>query len=283
MANCYIYYLLFTSLSFYSLFPNESMTEAQSGNSSFSESQSMSLAELQQQYQKLAAQLEELQKQLHQAQAERNQVLSFLENAAQERALLRSQLEWVLYRLEQINPDQLQSILTQLSEWFNHTQTPSYLSSEIGIDYSVLQNLLAAGHWKQADQQTWELILKASVREEEGWIIVPEWENFPCTDLNTINWLWQHYSQGQFGFGVQQQIWEAANTNYTEFCDQVGWRVREGWLYYEDLTFNLNAPAGHLPVIFWRKRACYGVGKFTAGESIEALMLRLQICAQSFT
>jgi hypothetical protein len=259
------------------------MTEAQSGNSSFSESQNMSLAELQQQYQKLAAQLEELQKQLHQAQAERNQVLALLENAAQERVLLRSQLEWVLYRLEQINPEQLQSILIQLSEWFNNTQTPTYLSSEIGIDYSVLQNLLAAGNWKKADQQTWELILKASVREEEGWIIVPEWENFPCTDLNTINWLWQHYSQGQFGFSVQEKIWEAANTNYTEFCDQVGWRVRESWLYYEDLTFNLNAPAGHLPVIFWRKRACYGVGKFTAGESIEALMLRLQICAQLFT
>ncbi|MBD2041804.1 GUN4 domain-containing protein [Microcoleus sp. FACHB-672] len=215
---------------------------------------------------RLEARLDEMQAQLQQAGEERAQLLSLLQQAAQERVYLQSQLEWVLYRLEQGNVGPTEE------------QSETYQYSEVGIDYSELQNLLESGKWQKADRQTWEVMLKAAGREKEGWLTVEDIQNFPCTDLRTIDWLWEHYSNGHFGLSVQQSIWQSSNTSYTDFCDCIGWRVRGGWLYYNELRFNLNATAGHLPVLAWRQRACYGVGKCTASESISHLSARLSTC-----
>ena len=215
---------------------------------------------------RLEARLDEMQAQLQQAGEERAQLLSLLQEAAQERVYLQSQLEWVLYRLEQGN-------LAQTQE---QSETAQY--SEVGIDYSELQNLLESGKWQKADRQTWEVMLKAAGREKEGCLTAEDIHNFPCTDLRTIDWFWEHYSNGHFGISVQQRIWQSSNTGYTDFCDRIGWRVRGGWLYYNELSFNLNAPAGHLPVLAWRQRACYGVGKCTASESISHFITRLSTC-----
>lgn len=215
---------------------------------------------------RLEARLDEMQAQLQQAGEERTLLLSLLQQGVQERAYLQSQLEWVLYRLEQAN-------LPQTEE-----QSEIYQYSEVGIDYSLLHNLLETGQWQKADRQTWEVMLKAAGREEEGWLTIEDIQNFPCTDLRTIDWLWEHYSNGRFGLSVQQRIWQSSNTDYTDFCDRIGWRVRSGWLYYNELSFNLKAPEGHLPVLAWRQRACYGVGKCTASESISHFMTRLSTC-----
>ena len=61
---------------------------------------------------------------------------------------------------------------------------------------------------------------------------------------------------GHFGFSVQKKIWleVGGKVDYDTECklgDRVGWRKRrkgrKGWLEYDDLTFNLEAPRGHLP------------------------------------
>jgi hypothetical protein len=66
-------------------------------------------------------------------------------------------------------------------------------------------------------------------------------------------------SGGRFGFSAQLAIWEdlgALGTappadGYTErdFGTRVGWLVAGRWLSYEEYTFDLSAPAGHLPVL----------------------------------
>ncbi|HYX15858.1 MAG TPA: GUN4 domain-containing protein [Nostoc sp.] len=40
-----------------------------------------------------------------------------------------------------------------------------------------------------------------------GWLDYKSIENFPCTDLRTIDRLWVKYSNGHFCFSVQKRIW----------------------------------------------------------------------------
>jgi hypothetical protein len=85
--------------------------------------------------------------------------------------------------------------------------TPDDLSSEMGIDYTKLRDLLKAGKWKEADQETLTLMLRAVNREYQDYLNIESVENFPCTDLYTIDNLWSKYSLGQFGFSLQKEIW----------------------------------------------------------------------------
>lgn len=80
------------------------------------------------------------------------------------------------------------------------------LPSEKGVDYTRLRDLLKAGKWKEADEETLTVMLKAAGREKEGWLNSDSIEKFPCTDLRTIDQLWVKYSKGRFGFTVQKRI-----------------------------------------------------------------------------
>ncbi|MEA5624143.1 GUN4 domain-containing protein [Nostoc sp. UHCC 0251] len=130
--------------------------------------------------------------------------------------------------------------------------TANDLPSEKGVDYTRLRDLLKAGQWKEADQETLAVMLKASDRESEGWLSSECIDKFPCTDLRTIDQLWKKYSNGHFRFSVQKQIWESVGKDYEKFGDRVGWRkgmfFNKEWLKYSDLTFRPeNSPQGHLP------------------------------------
>ncbi len=139
------------------------------------------------------------------------------------------------------------------------------LSSEQQVDYTHLRNLLKLGKWKEADQETLAVMLKVAkplrvIGSVSGMLITDEIAEFPCTDLSTIDRLWVKYSNGRFGFSVQKRLWESVggtpDTNYYYdsdvyqcFGDCVGWRVNSSWLGYDELTFSLAAPEGHLPGI----------------------------------
>ncbi|BAY22258.1 hypothetical protein NIES2100_20210 [Calothrix sp. NIES-2100] len=130
-------------------------------------------------------------------------------------------------------------------------QETNDLPSEKGVDYTKLRDLLAAGKWKDADQETLVVMLQATGRQKEGYLDSKSIENFPCTDLRTIDQLWIQYSKGLFGFSVQKRIWESVSKDHEKFGDRVGWRkgmfLNKEWLSYSQLTFSLNAPQGHLP------------------------------------
>jgi len=144
-------------------------------------------------------------------------------------------------------------------------QKTNDLPSEKGVDYTKLRDLLAAGKWKDADQETLVVMLKATGREEEGYLDYKSIENFPCTDLRTIDQLWVKYSNGRFGFSVQKRIYESVGKDYDKFGDRVGWRQmrtrqvdkwfglkqetqhQPEWLGYSQFTYDTSAPEGHLP------------------------------------
>ena len=122
--------------------------------------------------------------------------------------------------------------------------------------YNQLERLLKAGFWKEADQETRNIMLKIANREEEGWLDQESLQNFPCEALAKIDKLWVEASDGKFGFSVQKNIYVdecggKPDGQYDEkawycFADKVGWRKNGTWLDSE-VTFNTTAPIGHLP------------------------------------
>jgi serine/threonine protein kinase len=127
----------------------------------------------------------------------------------------------------------------------------------VEVDYSILEDLLAAGKYQEADRETWNLMLKISDREKEGSLSINSVEQFPLSDLRTIDRLWQTYSDGRFGLSIQKQIYQSLGGTrgfdyeiWKTFGEQVGWYVNGDWLNYQDLHFDSSAMSGHLPVCF---------------------------------
>lgn len=92
-------------------------------------------------------------------------------------------------------------------------------------------------------------MLSIAGRAKEGWLRDEDIDNFHCQDLRTIDQLWTKYSKGRFGFSVQKHIWQDVGKHYENFGNRVGWRNNGRWLSVEDITFELCAPRGHLPVV----------------------------------
>ncbi|MEH2181649.1 GUN4 domain-containing protein [Nostoc sp.] len=156
--------------------------------------------------------------------------------------------------------------------------TANDLPSDKGVDYTQLRDLLKAGNWKEADRETLVVMLKATGREEEGYLNSESIDNFPCTDLRTIDQLWVRCSNGHFGFSVQKQIWESVAKNDEKFGDHVGWRkgmfFNKYWLSYSDLTFTKNSPQGHLPAAWDRLLPITGYINFMFEKRDQSLFSR---------
>ncbi|WP_017300854.1 NACHT domain-containing protein [Nodosilinea nodulosa] len=153
--------------------------------------------------------------------------------------------------------------------------------------YAQLATYLAAHQWRKADEETLQVMLQVASRESQGYLNVDDIRNFPCDDLLAIDDLWVQFSQSQFGFSVQKQIWIEVGgrlesdhrswvSSVTErtptlirrillrcgvrlkgddldtfilFAERVGWRQVS--FSYDRLTFDTSAPKGHLPGPRW--------------------------------
>ncbi len=160
------------------------------------------------------------------------------------------------------------------------------ISRSTGVNYTNLRDLLAAGKWKEADEETTRAMLQAAKREEEGWFGYEDIDNFSCEDLRIIDQLWVSASQGKFGFSVQKEIYESlgGTREYNEevwnkFGDRVGWRKGGSWLYYSELTFKLTAPKAHLPGIGVGRREMWRWGGlFSVRSEDSSLVQKLVTC-----
>ncbi|MFN6566399.1 GUN4 domain-containing protein [Dendronalium sp. ChiSLP03b] len=131
------------------------------------------------------------------------------------------------------------------------------LSSEKGVDYTRLRDLLKAGNWKEADRETLKVMRKVAGREKGGSLEIELMKKFPCTDLRTIDQLWVRYSNGRFGFSVQKKIWLEVGQKWNAFYTRVGWQIYAKWWFggyiiEESIKSNVNAPMGHLPMMTWK-------------------------------
>ncbi len=141
-----------------------------------------------------------------------------------------------------------------VAEWLIMLGSSNVMPGLSPAEYDKLRNLLAAGKWQLADQETATLMLKASGRE--GWLRVADIETFPVQELRIINQLWRDYSSDRFGLSVQKRIWQsisdAKKTDWKAWCcfgDAIGWRVKGNWLAHSSLNFTPQAPEGQLPAL----------------------------------
>jgi hypothetical protein len=125
------------------------------------------------------------------------------------------------------------------------------LRSEAGIDYTSLQQLLVKQDFLSADRLTLEKLceLAGAAAVQRKWLYFSEVENFPITDLQTINTLWLIHSQGKFGFSVQRELWLSLGQNWEKLWQKIGWKTKNNWTRYpHEFTWDLSAPKGHLPL-----------------------------------
>jgi serine/threonine protein kinase len=140
---------------------------------------------------------------------------------------------------------------------------PNFISN-LGINYNKLRYLLAAQKWCQADQETFNTMLKILYQTQE---MNQTDDSMFQLEMNIINQLWVKYSKGIFGFSVQKTIYEhlggGAEFNekiWDKFADIVGWKVKNQWLFYNNINFSLKAHPGHLPARIWDIGDGSGVG-----------------------
>ena len=130
-------------------------------------------------------------------------------------------------------------------------------------NYTKLEQLLAAGKWKEADEETYNKMLEVGGKLQHSHMIrgeligIKNIENFSCPDLRAIDRLWVKYSNGRFGFSVKKRIYQNLGGTKEEngqvflaYYEAIGWKQKgekENLLLYSQLTFNSNAPSGHLP------------------------------------
>lgn len=125
------------------------------------------------------------------------------------------------------------------------------LKTEREIDYSPLQEALAQRDFQQADRLT--LLKRCELAGEQAmerrWVYFTEVENFPSTDLKTMDQLWYVHSQGKFGFSVQRKIWLSLGQDFPKLWEKIGWKQDKYWTRYPyEFTWDLTAPRGHLPL-----------------------------------
>ena len=82
------------------------------------------------------------------------------------------------------------------------------LNSERSLDFIKLRDLLRAGDFEKADDESRALLLRLAGTEPQsrGWIYFTEAASIPATDLKTIDNLWKASSNGKFGYSVQKKV-----------------------------------------------------------------------------
>ena len=145
------------------------------------------------------------------------------------------------------------------------------LISARGVDYTKLRDFLSNKKWKEADRETWVLMCQSLSQQPGTQLEISQIYQLPCEDLQTLDRLWLHYSQGRFGFSVQKQIYESVKRDYIRFCDRVNWQTYNSATALGQIKFSQQAPIGHLPSRSW-------VGGLQWLRHLDALSAKLTEC-----
>ncbi len=146
--------------------------------------------------------------------------------------------------------------------------------------YGKLRDLLAAGKWKEADQETARVMLEISGKTDKENLIPDDVIKFPCSVISLIDRLWIKYSNERFGFSIQKKVYESMGGTFDisqinmkvleKTAEELGLRLNGKDIPYKELNFSLEAPRGAFPVAWWNSP--YGA------KSIVYFLVRLNAC-----
>ena len=124
--------------------------------------------------------------------------------------------------------------------------------SEVGFDYSPLQQYLLNESFEEADRFTSSKLreLAGEKAVKRGYVYFSEVKSIPCIDLSTLNKLWIVYSRGKFGFTVQSKILDSVGGRYDKLWPRIGWKKDGIWTRYpKAFNWSIEAPSGHMPLV----------------------------------
>lgn len=163
-------------------------------------------------------------------------------------------------------------------------QFKELMESAVGASYASLKGYLKQKQWREADQETAWLIkwvIKKMTNSTE--VNQETLKLFPCTDLETIDSLWQENSEGQFSFSVQKRIYQESSEDISTFGNETGWRVKNAdgsrsWRSHANFDYNHETiPVGHLPSSLWMQED----GWWQRRDRLIALFARMDSCSIS--
>ncbi|KAK1592567.1 hypothetical protein Q3G72_027112 [Acer saccharum] len=140
------------------------------------------------------------------------------------------------------------------------TTTPTSSSTSQPISFDLLQQLLSAQNFRQADEETRRLLiaLAGEAAQKRGYVFFSEVKFISEADLKAIDDLWTQYSDNRFGYSVQNRIWEKTDRDFSKFFVKIGWMKKldtemEQYNYRSFPTefiweLNKDTPEGHLPL-----------------------------------
>ena len=150
---------------------------------------------------------------------------------------------WILQVLKKHKPTFFEN--TIYNNWF-HTY------SEENINYEELQLKLLEQEFEAADRLTSSYLRKLAgkLAEKRGYVFYSEVNNMSGKDLQTIDRLWNIYSNGKFGFSIQAKILRSVGKKYELMWPKIGWKNNGNWTRYPNsFCWSLDAPEGHMPLI----------------------------------
>ena len=150
---------------------------------------------------------------------------------------------WILQVLKKHKPTFFEN--TIYNNWF-HTY------SEENINYEELQLKLLEQKFEAADRLTSSYLRKLAgkLAEKRGYVFYSEVNNMSGKDLQTIDRLWNIYSNGKFGFSIQAKILRSVGKKYELMWPKIGWKNNGNWTRYPNsFCWSLEAPEGHMPLI----------------------------------
>lgn len=147
------------------------------------------------------------------------------------------------------------------------------LSSRKLVDYGKLNYLLSTSKLKEADTETRLIFTEIAVGDRSQSLSnLEEVSSFPCTDLQTIEYLWSSHSDGRFGLQARRDVYRAVggqfNYNretYQDFASEIGYFSNGSYKEYSSLNFTKSAPKGALPMFDFHCFSC-GVEIFSRME-----------------
>ncbi len=156
------------------------------------------------------------------------------------------------------------------SDWIDEIQT---------LRYEMLKQLMKEEKWREADQETYRLMISTCGKDPGQGLTVQDLQIFPCENLKVIDDLWVTASNGHFGFSVQKEIWKKCVSlmdcskvddkddkkvikeqkrfieeqkrfieKQKRFMELVGWQSGDNFVDYNDFNFSSsNSPIVELP------------------------------------
>ena len=124
-----------------------------------------------------------------------------------------------------------------------------------------LETYLKNQQWREADEETYRLMITAVGKENGQLFSEDDLRNFPCEELLMIDRLWVQHSNGLYGFSVQKEIYVKcagkldfsypSQKTWNDFCHQIRWQKGGEYLFSEIYKKEHMNYKGHLPFGMW--------------------------------